>query len=267
MASSLAKEPPGIVRGVFREIIEGDKFIGIQLDVQIVIRIVLRKIDPRRFGVTIIRRMPDVLADPKVREILGIPEFTHAELKEKTHAPLEADITLYENNKVVAMFSIKSSPTGNIDYIVNSWRKERSMLDLLAILPLEGEKNSKVSYYTAIVLVPKYLKKEKPSIIKEYILRVIDIKREKEKLDKLFLTDFIEIANILRDSAIYRALEKIAEGQERIIKTQEMIIGSQEKIAEGQERIIKTQEALIEINKKILEVLGEIRGILKKTEK
>ena len=202
----------------FREIVHNGVTVGIQLDFNVMIRIYMISTTPQRFGVRILRELPETLSRKDVRGALGISDFDRFIIRESSHSPLEADLTLFRGKEIVGRYSVKASPSGNVDYIVKSWRSERSSNDLIAIIPLEGRKNSEVVYYVALILVPKVLKNERPSRIKAYLRNVLDAKMESEELDRLWPTDFVELTSAMRDHQILRVMEDLLKKQDEIIK-------------------------------------------------
>ncbi len=202
----------------------------------------MRTATPQKFGVRMLRELPDLLKQKDVKEILNIPEFDKTIVRESTHSPLEADLSLIKDNKVVAELSVKAS-TGNLDYIIKSWRTERRNLDLLAILPLEGRKNSNITYYVALIVVPKILRRENPARIRKYLLSVINAKREEEKLDRLWPTDFSEISGAIRDFELLRKQDEILRKQDELLKRQEVMIKKFDRIIEILEKIYEELKA------------------------
>ena len=255
-------EVSGTTQPQFRAIIYNGATIGIQLDFNIVIRIYMKSATPQRFGVRILRELPDILKQEDVRKTLGIPEFDKAIIKESTHSPLEADLTLIKNKNIACRLSVKASPTGNLDYIAKSWRNERTNLDLLAIIPLEGRRNGEIVYYVAMIRAPKIIKSEGPTRIKSYLLSVIDAKREGESLERLWPTDFSEISEdikvfafLKKQDEILRKQDEILHKQDEILHKQDEILRKQEEFLEGQRESIKKFDKMIEILEKIYEKL------------
>lgn len=214
------------------------RIVGIQVDADLMVRMYLQSTTPQRFGVRVVRELPEILKMRDARRALNIPNFDSVVIRETTHSPLEADLTLLHNKNVVGRYSVKATPTSNIDYVINSWRREHKAYDLIAIIPLEGRKDGESLFFVAIILVPKYLKNELPAKIKQYIYDVIEAKRIEEKLDRLWLTDFAEISNTVRYLSI-------AKKQDEMLKRQD--------------EMLRKQDEMLRVLKEILKVLKDLR--------
>ena len=238
-----------------REIVHNGVTVGVQLDFNIIIRIYMTTTTPQRFGVKILRELSEILSREDVKAALGIPDFDRALVRESTHSPLEADLTLLKEGEIVGRYSVKASPTGNLDYIVKSWRSERMSNDLIAIIPLEGRKDNETIYYVALILIPRMLKSEHPSRIKKYLRSVLDAKREGEKLDRLWPTDFIELSNALRDHQILQIRDELATKQDEMLEMQKMMLRKQDEMLEMQKMMLSKFDIMINILKKIYQEL------------
>lgn len=228
------------------------RVVGLLLRFKVIIRIYMRGEAPQRFGIRIMRELPDLLSDEEVRSALEIPEFDDVIVREHSLMPMEADITLMKDGNVVKRYSVKATPRGNIAYVISSWRMERGDLDLMAIIPLEGRKNGEIVYYVAVILVPAFMKGRRFSEIRKCILDAIKTKMEDEGLEGLWITDFAEIASAIRDFTI--------------IKNQNEMLRLQREFLVLQREYLRIQSKMLGLLEKIVEALREMQAILKEEE-
>ena len=182
----------------------GTELVALQVNARVYMRMALYQTEPE-MGVKILEYLPEILKEEKVQRELGLPEYDNIIIRPRKHASREADIELIRNNKPIARYSVKFSPSGRIDYCLKSWRSEKINFDLLALFPVRGIKKSQSLYYIVIVYIPKILKMDTLSRVRDFIWKLLDEKKIVEGLERLWTVNIREIAAALRD---YEMLKK-----------------------------------------------------------
>mgnify|MGYP000126625138 CR=1 FL=1 len=218
-------------------------------------RMALYQTEPE-LGVKAVDLLPTILKDKDVGRELGLPEFDRIIVRPRRHHSREADLTLLRDGEVVARFSVKFSPTGNIRYCIDSWRAERADADLLALVPVRGVRSDTESddfvealkrgesiYYITITRIPSTMRRYPTRELLGLFDRLLGVKREAEGLRYVWRVNIREVARALRD---YEMLRR------------------QDEMLELQRETLRRQDEMLELQRETLGVLRDMKGLLER---